>query len=222
MANLDAIWDRAQTDLVVKAVDGGEDVFCWENARRIAQAALRIVQFPELRELSTDDGALLAAGLYYDVASADLLRQGDIKPHELLVRGRAKKHREQSAARMSERLADILSKESIELASEAILTLGDRDVQSVEGRILSDARNLNDVGLLSLWPAIRRSMAEGDGVESLIETWKRQKEYHFWEARINESFHFEAVRKIAEMRLGQFDQFVADLAHLHHGLDLAI
>ena len=222
MANLDAIWDRAHTDLVVKAADGREDVFCWENARRIAQAALRIIRFPQVRELPTDEHALLAAGLYYDVASADLLRQGDIKPHELLVRGRAKKHREQSAARMSERLADILSKESMDLASEAILTLSDRNVQSVEGRILSDARNLNDVGLLSLWPAIRRSMAEGDGVESLIETWKRQKEYHFWEARINESFHFEAVRKIAEMRLGQFDRFVADLAHLHHGLDLAI
>lgn len=222
MANLDAIWDRARIDLVVKAVDGGEDMFCWENAHRIARAALRIIQFPQVRALPTDEGALLAAALYYDVASVDLLRQGDIKPHELFARGRAKKHREQSAARMSERLADILSDKSGALASEAILTLNNRNVQSIEGRILSDARNLNDVGLLSLWPAIRRSMAEGNGVESLIETWKRQKEYHFWEARLNESFHFDDVRKIAENRLGQFDRFVADLAHLHHGLDLAI
>ena len=137
MANLDAIWDRARIDLVVKAVDGGEDVFCWENARRISQAALRISQFPQVRALPTDEGALLAAALYYDVASADLLRQGDIKPHELFARGRAEKHREQSAARMSERLSDILSEKSGVLASEAILTLNDRNVQSVEGRILS-------------------------------------------------------------------------------------
>ena len=96
------------------------------------------------------------------------------------------------------------------------------ETKTESDRILSDARNLNDVGLLSLWPVIRRSLTEGDGVESLIDTWKRQKEYRFWDARLNESFHFDAVREIAENRLGQFDRFVADLAHLHHGLDLAI
>jgi hypothetical protein len=222
MADLDAIWDRARTDLVVKVVDGGEDVFCWENARRIAQSTLRIIQMADVRGAAVDEAALLAAGLYHDVASADLLRQGELEPHELFARGRARQHREQSAARMKERLADVLSDESAVLASEAILTLNDRDAPSIEGRVVSDARNLNDIGLLSLWPLIRRSMAEGLGVESLIETWKRQKEYHFWEARINESFHFEAVRKIAEQRLAQFDQFVADVAHVHHGLDLSI
>lgn len=220
MATLDAIWDRARTDLIIRSGAGGEDVTCWENARRTAQSTLRLSRLTELRSLPIDTDALLAAALYHDVVTADRLRRGLLSQHALAQRGLALRHREQSAARMHERLADLLAEEVLTRASEAILTLHDRETASLEGRILSDARNLNDIGLLSLWPVIRRSMIEGRGVESLIETWKRQEEYRFWEARIDEAFHFETVRRLAERRLARFNEFVAEVARLHHGLDI--
>ena len=49
----------------------------------------------------------------------------------------------------------------------------------------------------------------------MIDTWKRRKEYQFWSARLNESFHFEPVRKIAEKRLAIYERIMQEVeSHL--------
>ena len=42
---------------------------------------------------------------------------------------------------------------------------------------------------------------QGDGVMQLAEGTEKREQYGYWEARLKDGFHFEAVRQIATRRL---------------------
>ena len=112
---------------------------------------------------------------------------------------------------MENGLANLLPREAIRRASLAIRSMSRRGTDSVEGRIVSDADNLDEFGPLALWPSIRRGVLDGKGIQAVIDTWQRRKEYQFWSARLNDSFHFEPVRKIAEKRLAIYESIMQEV-----------
>ncbi len=219
---LDAIWNRARADLVATTEHGDEDVFLWEHAVRVAENARRIVMLPVVQEASPDETAVVAAALYHDAGWIVRLRNGEIKRDEILIRPMSESHREEGAALMERSLSRSLSHDSLTRASQAIRALNDRGIEPIEGQVVCEADNLEEFGVLSLWSTIRRSAIDGKGVQTLLETWRRRKEYRFWEARLNDSFRFAAVRAVAERRLKQFESLMEELERQHKGVDLGL
>lgn len=211
MTKLDAIWNRARADLTLTLDNGEKDGYLWEHCALVARTAQRISQLPELRTRSVDEAALVAAGLYHEAGWVGRFRDRHVTAPEILSRSRGEAHRETGAMMMEERLAELLNPESLKKASTAIRTINDRDVRSIEGQILTEAENLCAVGALSLWGLIRRGALEGKGVQSAIDTWRRQKEYSFWTAHINHSFRFDQVKEAARQRLAAFERLMEEI-----------
>ena len=220
MINSDAIWSRARADLIVTDERGQQDTYLWEHSQRVARCAQHIAILPAVQSLKPDEGAVLAAALYHDAGWAVRSKEGTIPRTQILNRPSTEAHRALGASLMEKQLESLLSPESMRRASRAVRSLNERDIEVLEGQIVTDAENLNEVGLLSLWPIIRRGVEDGKDVESVIKTWRRQKEFHFWEARLKDSFHFEPVRQLAQARLDGFERFMQQLTEQHAASDL--
>lgn len=208
MSELDRVWQQARSDLMVATVTGDPDSFLWEHSSRIARAACAITRLECVQVLDPDPSAVAAAALYHDAGWVARFHSGEIDRCEILVRPPSETHRDQGAFMMENGLANLLPREAIRRASLAIRSMSRRGTDSVEGRIVSDADNLDEFGPLALWPSIRRGLLDGKGIQAVIDTWQRRKEYQFWSARLNDSFHFEPVRKIAEKRLAIYESIM--------------
>lgn len=220
MAKLDSVWNRAERDLLLSFDNGHADVFLWEHSARVARSAEQIARFPEVRTQPINTDAVLAAALYHDAGWVNRMQDEPVCRFGILHGPRSEAHREVGALLLENRLADLLDPDTIKLASQVVRTLNDRDQKLLEGQVVAEAKNLNEIGMLSLWPIIRRGAKEGKGVQAVLDTWRRQKEYHFWTARIKESFRFESVRKLARARLARFEQFMQTLEQEHSVVDL--
>lgn len=209
--DLEVIWKRARADLTLTTVQGGQDVFLWEHAVRVARSAEYICRIPEVQTRAPDEVAVNAAALYHDAGWVVRLRAGEIERHEILL-GPAPESTCADGARMMERsLKELIPPETLERAGAAIRARNDRQTEQIEAQIIAEADNLEEFGLMFLWPAIRRGAFDGKGVQSILDTWGRRKEYQFWTARLTDSFRFEATRNLAAARLARLETFMSDL-----------
>ncbi len=221
LMQLDAIWDRAKIDLQIPVGRGEPDHFLWEHSSRIAESALAMAKLPVVRAQAPDETAVLAAALYHESAWAARVRAQEMERIEVLARPTPASHREQSASILENSLAGLVAADTLDRASRAIRVLNDREIDFIEGQILTEAENLDEFGLQSLWTSIRRGAIEGKGVQAVIDTWHRRKEYQFWTARLNDSFRFARVRELARRRLEAFERFMQDLEEQHKGYDIS-
>ncbi len=220
MVKLDEIWDRARADLVIVTEGGDEDVFLWEHSARIARTAQLIARLPGIREQTPDEVVLVAAALYHSAGWVTQLEEGRIQRAEILVRSPSDTLWERSARVLEASLAKLLPAKTLRQASGAIRALNNRRIESIEGQIIAEADNLDEFGLLAFWPTIRRGVLDGKGVQAVIDTWRRRREYQFWTARLNESFRFVAVQKLAEARLAAYERLMGALEEIHLGNDI--
>lgn len=218
----EAIWSRARIDLTVVTERGEADHFLFEHSARVAQLARRVAALPAVAALAPDESAVVAAAFYHEAGWAVRLRDGRCRRDEMLVRPLPEPEREEGMRLAERSLGSLVSAESLRRTVKALRALGERDLESVEGRIVSDADNLTEFGLLSLWLTVRRGTYEGKGVKAAIETWRRRKEYHFWDARLRDAFQFADVRAIAERRLANLEAFMRELEAEDHGGDLEL
>ena len=216
----EAILSHARTDLVIATERGVVDVLLWEHSVRVARYARWIAKLPEVQAAAPDETAILAAALYHDAGWVVRLREEEIRHEEIFVRPQSESQIDQGARLMEASLGGLLSKESLSRALRAIRAPKDRESDLIEGHVVGDAENLDEFGIVSLWLMVRRGIWEGKGVEAAIETWRAKSEYHFWEARLRDSFRFAPVRRLAEKRLAEFDQFMHDLAGQHNAVDV--
>src|SRR5206468_991965 len=70
-----------------------------------------------------------------------------------------------------------------------------------EAKLLADAVNLDDFGVTGLTQQIVQLARQGEGVVQLADGLDKREQYHYWEARLKDGFHFEPVRHIARRRL---------------------
>lgn len=221
VSNLEAVWRQAKNDLVIDDGRGLQDAYLWEHSARVARAATLIGKLPGVVAHPLDEVALTVAALYHDAGWIVQYREGLISRGEILGRTTSDLQRELAAVMVEERLGHMLKGPSLETAVLSIRRMNDHDATVPETQILAEAANLDDIGVLSFWQSVRRCSNEGKGVQAAIDTWKRQKEYHFWEARIADAFRFEVVRELARQRLSRFGEFMDVLAYQHDGRDIA-
>ena len=70
-----------------------------------------------------------------------------------------------------------------------------------EARVLADAVNLDDFGLTGLVSLCMQAGHDGEGIAQLAGALEKREQYGYWDARLKDGFHFEAVRQIARNRL---------------------
>jgi hypothetical protein len=68
-------------------------------------------------------------------------------------------------------------------------------------RLLADAINLEDFGVLGIVAQVIQLYQQGQGAVQLADGLEKRDLYGYWDARLNEGFHFEPVRGMARQRL---------------------
>jgi len=214
----------AQADLMLVSTSGEEDSFLFEYSRRVVQSAHAIANLPSLRAQMVDlDRETLSVVAWYHAAGwAARVRSGEVDRQHVLLSPLDESLLDEAALLLVERLDGLLAADCLNRAARAVRSLNDRSSEVLEVRVVAEARALEEFGLLSLWPAIRRSMLDGRGVQAFLDTWRRKHEYQFWPARLKDAFQFDEVRQIARGRLGVLESFMAALDSEHNGDDLFV
>jgi hypothetical protein len=84
-----------------------------------------------------------------------------------------------------------------------------RKPESDMAKLLADALNLEDFGVSGLIGlAVTAGRQEGT-VAQVAEGCVKREQYGYWEARLNDGFHFEPVRQLARKRLEQARKMAA-------------
>ncbi len=220
--------ERARADLLIRLEAGSADPVLWEHAERVCRCALAVADLPGVVTDSIDRDALQAAAWYHNAGWQVQYMSGQVPATEILLRPTSDLSRELAADWVRERLEGVVSPKALELASRAIRECNNRRTSIVEARILADANNLEDIGPQALGLLVRKQISDGKTLADWLESWKRQEEYHYWQARLKDGFHFPQVRRIAEERCDLMRRFVADLDrtltlsdvnHSHSGTD---
>ncbi len=210
--SFEPILQRARELLILSTPGGGSDLALWEHSVRAMHAAHALAQAPEIRQREPDLVSCTTAALFHDAGWAVQFRQGVVTHAQVLTRPTSQVQRELGAGAMAEVLADVLPADTLELVAEAIRHAGTHQTALVEAQIVSDAANLDDIGVTHLLRQYRQYHAEGRQLEQLRTTWMRQSEYRFWDARINDGLRFEFTRGLARARLRAVEQFMVALA----------
>lgn len=219
--DLEVIWKRARADLVIPTLRGDSDVFLWEHSARIAQTAQHIARLPMIRSHRPDEAAIVAAALYHDAGWITCIHERTADRMEVLWGSLSEADHDQGWVLMESSLSGLLPQESLELAGRAIREMHNRGADLIEAQVVAEADSLDEFGFVALWSAIRRGAVEGKGVQALLDTWRRRKEYQFWTARLNDAFRFEPVRELARRRLEKFERFLEELEEQHTAADVA-
>lgn len=219
MAPLERIIPQARQQLTVVGENGRGDLWLWEHSERVMRNAdvLAAAAGPADREL--DALALAVAALFHDAGWAVQARQGRVDRWQVLSRPTNEIQRELAAGLLQEQVCHLLPPQSLRVAADAIRECNNRETTLPEARVLADADNLDDVGVLYVLRQFRQYQHECRPLEQLLASWARQREYRYWDARLNDGFHFEATRELARARLSAAEQFMTALACDYHGLD---
>jgi hypothetical protein len=184
------------------------------------QLAQMLTRLPELVQTPPNTDAVALAGLFHDAGWAIQVRQQEIDRWQVLSRPTNDIQREFGAALLEEHVGDLFDADTVALAAETIRQCNDRYTELVESRVLADAESLDEIGVMCLLRQFRQYQAEGRPLDQLLESWNRQQEYHYWEARINDGLRLEATRELARERLNAVQPFMLALARDLLGTDV--
>jgi hypothetical protein len=81
-----------------------------------------------------------------------------------------------------------------------------------EAKLLADAINLEDFGVVGLFVQTIELARGGDGVLQVSDGIEKREQYGYWDARLKDGFHFDKVRDLAKARLTKLRQVAALLA----------
>lgn len=221
VSHLDRIFAFAKQYLTLQDAQGRTDYWLWEHSERVLRLTRLLAQWPDFAKGRPERAALAVAALFHDAGWAAQVKQGQIDRWQLFTRPTNDLQRELGATLLREQIPHLLPPETLRLAAEAIRNCNDRHTKLIEAQILSEAENLDEVGVMYLLRQFRQYQAEGRPLEHLLTSWARQQEYRYWDARINDCFRFEATRKLARDRLTAVDRFMHALAQDAAGADVA-
>ncbi|TWT45336.1 HD domain protein [Phycisphaerae bacterium RAS1] len=210
----------AARDLLTVAGQGFKDPFLYEHSLRVMRLAQRLAVLPEYQGRLGDPAALELAALFHDAGWALQFGQGRVDRWQLLNRPTSDVQRELGAVVMLERVGDLVPSRTARLAAEAIRQCNDRGATLAEARVLADAESLDEIGLMYLLRQFRFYQADGRSIEQLLTTWQRQREYRYWDARLQDGFRSDAAREIARRRVTEVESFIAALSREHGGEDV--
>lgn len=189
---------------------GLTSTWLWDRTQRIVRNVDTICNLPEIADanIAIDRFCLISAAYFSDsgftnYSGADTIESGlvlsDINVTDL---------REFSAQIVSEHLSSHIEQGRIDKVNRIILDSNNRFCEMPEAMILSDARNLDDIGMVGLFNDFCACGVHGKGVTDALQSWKKKVDYRYWQARLKEGFRFDSVRQIATARYQQAETFM--------------
>jgi hypothetical protein len=209
--------------LILPGENRSQDLWLWEHAERVTHLVQILALLPEVREIGQDppdQTAVAVAALFADAGWAVQTRQGEVSHSQVLSRPTNDIQRELGVGALLDHAAQLLPADTVDRAVQAIREWPDRYTQLLEARVLSEAENLDEIGVMYVLRQFRRYQAEGRSLEELLANWSGLLEYDFWEARINGCLRWEATRRVARERLKAVEEFMLALARDRDASDL--
>lgn len=222
MSELDIIRQIAQQMLTVPTLTGIHDNWLWDRTLRILRNVEHICRMPELADqaMAIDRFCLIAAAYFADSGFAHFTDAEDISARLVLADISQSDLCDFSTQVVSDQLAGALAGPRIDKINKIIIESSNRFTEMTEAMVLSDARNLDDMGAVGLFHEFRRYVIHGKGVSDVLENWKRKIDYRYWQARLKESFRFETAQNLAERRFGAAEYFMNQLSVENSAKDL--
>jgi hypothetical protein len=118
-----------------------------------------------------------------------------------LARTNLRDRAEQSAELLVSHLGQEVEETLLDHTTRILQEMPHRNPMVEEAKLLADALNLEDFGLVGLLAQTIQLSRQGGGIAQVIEGIEKRDQYGYWEARLKDGFHFEQVRQIAKRRL---------------------
>ena len=126
------------------------------------------------------------------------MRSSSNLPAGKLGRTNLRDRTEQAAELLVGAVGNEASEELIDRATNILLAMPHRNPASDESKLLADALNLDDFGVIGVINRAIQLGRQGDGVNQVAEGNDKREQYGYWDARLKDGFHFEPVRKLAQ------------------------
>lgn len=222
MSEMDVIRQIAEETMKVPTLAGVNDNWLWDRTLRILRNVEHVCRMPELldKNIPVDRFCLIAAAYFADAGFARWADAEDTSSRLVLSDVSQTDLRDFSTQIVTDRLSGALAGPKIEKINKIIVESTNRFTEMIEAIILSDARNLEDMGAVGLYHEFRKYVIHGKGVAEVLDSWKRKIDYRYWQARLKESFRFDSVRKLAERRFSAAEFFMNQLQVEHSARDL--
>lgn len=172
-----------------------------DDAQRLwwrVQALLKLGLLPENADLEALELAVYALQLP--------MRSNASLPAGKLGRTNLRDRTEQAAELLVGAAGNDASEELIDRATNILLALPHRVPEHEEAKLLADALNLDDFGVVGFVNRAIQLGRQGDGVSQVVDANQKRETYGYWDARLKDGFHFEPVRRIAKQRLEHLRQ----------------
>ena len=209
MSDIDVVIQIAEKTLVLGPTAGNGNCWLWHRTQRVVCNVEHIINLEELvnADIPIDRFSLIAAAYFRDVC----LAKKDSSDAEKFQRAEAETAIEVSARIADEKLNTVLSDTQSASVSKIITESGNRFTKVAEAMILSDARNLDDMGAVGIISELSRFISNGKDPSELLNSWHRKVDYRYWDARLKESFRLSSVRRLAQQRLEAVVNFMNQL-----------
>jgi hypothetical protein len=128
-------------------------------------------------------------------------RQNKVPAVGKLGRTNLKERAEQAAEMLVGLLGEEVDESLLDRSTRVLHELPHRSPVLDEAKILADAVNLDDFGVVGLILQAIQLTRQGDGLQQVAEGAEKREQYGYWDARLKDGFHFEPVRQMAIQRL---------------------
>jgi len=213
MSGLDIIKDVAKQTLSIRTIAGNLDDSLWDRCQRLVRNVEYICKLPEVDSDNSqiDQFCLHTATYFSDAGLAVFLQSGKTADSLATSSANAEETLDLCIRVAEEKLASYLDQSKIKKIIRIISESTNQFTKVPEAMILSDARNLDDMGAVGIFNELRRYVVHGKCISDALKIWKRKTDYRYWQARLKKSFRFESVRKLAEQRLSSAEFFMNQL-----------
>jgi len=124
------------------------------------------------------------------------------KPPSTAKLGRTNlRERAEQAAELLVSTGEGIDETLLDRATRVLQEMPHRTPVIEDAKLLADALNLEDFGVIGLIGLMTHLARQGDGILQLADGAEKREQYGYWEARLKDGFHFEPVRQIARRRL---------------------
>ena len=160
----------------------------WNRVQKLV--ALHLVGEPDLGALEMACHALQLP-----------LRQPKPPVSGKLARTNLKDRTEQAAELLVTLLENDADEELLDRATRILHEAPHKSPMIEDAKLLADAVNLDDFGVIGLINQTIQLARQGDGIMQVADGAEKREQYGYWEARLKDGFHFEPVRQMAKARV---------------------
>jgi hypothetical protein len=118
-----------------------------------------------------------------------------------LGRTNLKDRTEQAAELLVTLLENDADEELLDRATRILHEAPHKSPMIEDAKLLADALNLDDFGVIGLILQTIQLARQGDGILQVADGAEKREQYGYWDARLKDGFHFEPVRQMAKRRV---------------------